>query len=174
MTPTRERPRLRLLFDELLPASVARALHELGFRTSHVGNLDHGQPPRGSDDAFVLDHAVRTSQVVVSNHDMIMLCAERAQSVVWIDPRGRQFRHDELAAVAFAGIAEWHRRLAEAPTAVCVRVMRTKVETLPLDRAHALAGTRMRTLAARTRRRVRRVAEADGQLAAASDLEQPR
>jgi predicted nuclease of predicted toxin-antitoxin system len=160
----RERPTIRLLFDELLPPGVARALNELGFRTSHVGHEGHGQPPRGFDDATVLDHAAATRQVVVTfNHDMIMLCAERRQPVVWLDPRGRQFRHDELAAAAFAGIATWHRLLASHDEPVCVRVLRTKVEAVSLARAATLAENRMRTLRARARRR-RAAAEVPGQL----------
>jgi predicted nuclease of predicted toxin-antitoxin system len=163
--PSRQRPQVRLLFDELLPPGVARALRELGFRTSHVGHEADRQPPRGSDDVRVLEHAVATNQVVVTyNHDMIMLCAEREQPVVWIDPRGRQFRHDELVVVAFSGIAEWQRLLAEQPRPVCVRVMRTKVEVVPLERARSLAAQRMRGLGVRARRRGRTRAEVDGQL----------
>lgn len=160
----RERPRIRLLFDELLPASVARALNELGFRTSHVGDERHQQPPRGSSDERVLDHASATNQIVVtSNHDMIMLCAERQQSVVWIDPRGRQFRHDELALVAFQGVVAWHRLLDEQAAPACVRVLRTKVEVLPLEKAAALAAGRMRELRTRRRRRTRQSPRDDGQ-----------
>lgn len=167
MAPRRERPDIRLLFDELLPPGVARALHELGFNTSHVGHLTHSQPPRGSDDATVLEHAAATNQVVVtSNHDMIMLCAERAAPVVWLDPYGRQFRHDELALVAFKGIAEWHRLLSSHSTPVCVRVLRTKVEALPLTRASTLAAQRMRNLQARKRKRVRATKDTPGQLRA--------
>jgi predicted nuclease of predicted toxin-antitoxin system len=162
----RVRPRQRLLFDELLPADVARALNELGFRTSYVGCDTHGQPPKGSDDATVLRHAMETNQVVVTyNHDMIILCAELGHPVVWLDPRGRQYRHDELAGLAFAGIAEWERQLVAAGAAVCVRVLRTRVETLPLDRAAQLSQQRMRRLAARNRsRRIRK--QVTGQIAA--------
>lgn len=166
---TRERPPLRLLFDELLPWRVARALNELGFRTSHVGHEGHGQPPRGSTDEAVLAHATKTNQIVVtSNHDLIMLCAERGESVVWIDPRGQQFRHDELAAVAFAGIATWHRLLQAQSEAACVRVLRTKVEVLPLDRASQVAAARMRALRKRVRQRRKpeREVQAAGQLTA--------
>ena len=147
----RERPRLRLLFDELLPFRVARALNELGFRASYVGNQDHGQPRRGSSDKDVLRHAMSTGQIVVtSNHDMIILCHEQEQSVIWIDPHGRQYRHDELAASAFAGIAQWERLLSEATDPVCVRVLRTKVEIMPLARAASLSERRMRQIGARS------------------------
>lgn len=156
---------MRLLFDELLPPGVARALHELGFSTSHVGHDGHGQPPRGSDDPTVLAHAAATNQVVVTyNHDMIVLCAERRQPVVWLDPRGRQFRHDELAVVAFSGIEAWQRLLRAHREAVCVRVLRTKVEAISLDRAAAIAARRMRSLRAREHRRRSRP-EIGGQLA---------
>lgn len=154
MISARPRPTIRLLFDELLPWRVATALDVLGFHTSHVGDETHGAPPRGSSDEVVLAHARRTNQVVVtSNHDMIMLCAELHESVVWLDPRGRQFQSDETALVAFRGIAEWQRRLDGAEQPVCVRVLRTKVETLALQRAADLAAQRLRALRARRARR---------------------
>ena len=142
----RTRPKLRLLFDELLPWTVAEALHVMGFRTSFVGNDAHGQPKRGTSDAVVLLHAMETGQVVVTyNHDMIMLCAEQGQSVVWLDPRGRQFRSDELAALAFGGIVAWQGLLEAQDKPVCLRVLRTKVELVPLDRARGLAERRMKS-----------------------------
>lgn len=168
----RRRPPLRLLFDELLPPAVARALHELGFRTSHVGHAEHRQPPRGSDDDTVLRHAVASGQIIVtSNHDMILLCVERNQSVVWIDPRGRQFRLDELAVLAFGGIHRWHSMLKAESEPVCLRVMRTKVEVLPLARAAALAERRMRRLQSRAKRRVRARTEVPGQMTASPEAD---
>ena len=167
MTVRRERPSQRFLFDELLPWRVARALHELGFNTSHVGHEGHGAPSRGSSDEAVLEHAVKTNQVVVtSNHDMIMLCAERGQSVVWLDPRGRQLRHDETVVLAFSGLAEWARLLHEAEGPSCVRVLRTKAEVLTLERASVLAKRRMMALRARRPRPPRPAQQVDGQLAA--------
>lgn len=139
-----------MLFDELLSPKVARALRELGFNTSHVGHIDDASPARGSLDEQVLAHAKRHRQVVVtSNHDMILLCHEQAESVVWIDPRGRQFTLDDLALVAFKGIRDWQRLLQTATGPVCVRVLRTKVERLSLERAAALARQRIRRLHAR-------------------------
>jgi hypothetical protein len=118
---------------------VARALRELGFKTSYVGHLKDGAPPKGTPDQQVLAHATTTSQVVVtSNHDMILLCREQAEYVVWIDPRGRQFKVDELVLVAFKGIAEWERLLSTATGPVCIRVLRTKVERLTIEKAAAL------------------------------------
>lgn len=133
---------------------MARALRELGFNTSHVGHFEDQAPPKGSPDRKVLDHAKATGQIVVtSNHDMILLCQERAESVVWIDPRGRQFKVDELALIAFRGIAEWERLLNSASVPVCVKVLRTKVELIDLDRAAKLARGRMRRIDAKKRRR---------------------
>lgn len=154
MASNRARPAIRLLFDELLPPAVARALNELGFRTSHVGHVAHNQPPRGSDDATVLAHAAATNQTIVTaNHDMIMLCAERGQPVIWIDPRGRQLKHDELAVLAFTGIARWQELLRATDGPACVRVLRTKAECVALAEAGRLAENRMRALRRRSRRR---------------------
>lgn len=148
------RPEIRLLFDELLPYRVAEALHVLKFRTSYVGNAKHGQPVRGSEDEAVLRHAAGTNQIPVTwNHDMIILCKELDQTVIWIDPRGRQFLHDELAVLAFQGIAEWARVLSAQTGPVCLRVLRTKVEVISLDRAATLAKRRMRAIAAKRRRK---------------------
>jgi predicted nuclease of predicted toxin-antitoxin system len=154
----RVRPKLRLLFDELLPWRAAEALNLLGFRTSYVGNNAHGQPKRGSSDTDVLAHAANSNQVVVTyNHDMIMLCAEQRQPVVWLDPRGRQFTSDEIAAAGFRGIAEWQRLLDAQVEAVCLRVLRTKIDVISLESARRLAERRMKAAKAKqaTRRRTR-------------------
>jgi predicted nuclease of predicted toxin-antitoxin system len=162
----RDRPRQRFLFDELLPWKVASALHVLGFRTSHVGHVEHGQPPRGSSDKDVLVHAMKTSQIVVTyNHDMILLCAEQGQPVVWIDPRGRQYRHDELVLLAFKGMAKWEAMLASASGPMCLKVLRTKVDLLPLDRAGVIAERRMKAMQAKNTARKRRPPQTLGQLA---------
>lgn len=133
---------------------MARALRELGIRASHVGHEEDKAPPRGSSDDVVLDHARRTNQVVVtSNHDMILLCAEQNEAVVWIDPRGRQFKRTELVPLVFTSVERWQQLLADADGPVCVRVLRTKVEVLDLERARYLVVQRMRVLQARTRSR---------------------
>ena len=82
---------------------------------------------------------------------MILLCQEQGESVVWIDPKGRQFTVDDLALVAFKGIGEWHRLLEGSEDPGCVRVLRTKVERLSLDKAAALARRRISGIEARKR-----------------------
>ena len=142
------------MYDELLPWRVAEALRALEYHVSYVG-ADQ-QPPRGSPDEEVLDHARRTNQVIVtSNHDMIMLCAEVGESVIWLDPRGRQLRREEHVVLAFTNIAEWQEMLTAGDTTVCVRALRTKNEVLTLARASELAERRVRALRARKRRHAR-------------------
>lgn len=93
---------LRLLFDENLPWRVASALWELGFHVSYVGDAGDASarpasPLRGSSDEVVLSHATRVNQTVAtSNLDMILLCVEHCQQVIWIDPRGRQFTREDM------------------------------------------------------------------------------
>lgn len=146
------RPTVRLLFDELLSWRVARALRELGIGASHVGHEGDSAPPRGSSDAVVLDHARATNQVVVtSNHDMILLCAEEGEPVVWIDPRGRQLTRTELVPLVFGRVEEWQALLSSATEPICVRVLRTRTDALPLHRARHLVVQRMRRLRARRR-----------------------
>lgn len=146
------RPTTRLLFDEDVSPHVARALFELGFRVYHVGGDD--QPPKGTPDPGVLDHAMRCNQTVVSkNYDMIILCAERNVSVIWWDPRGREMPVDEQASLAFSGLRAWTAALAEASEPVCVQVLRTKFHVLPVAQAGATAAKRYRTSLRRKARR---------------------
>lgn len=160
------RPQQRLLFDEDVSPRVARALFELGFKVGHVGGP--GQPAKQSSDPDVLDHAMRNNQTVVTkNHDMIMLCAERDVSVVWLDPHGRQMLLDEQAAMAFAGIRAWTTALAEATEPVCVRVLRTRMHVLPVAVGGALAAKRYH---ARLRRRARKASRRPSRPAAPGQL----
>lgn len=141
---------------------MALALRALGINASHVGHDEDGAPPRGSDDAVVLEYARSTNQIVVtSNHDMILLCAEENESVIWIDPRGRQFRRVELVPLVFLSVEEWQRLLAEADGPICVQVMRTRIQVLTLDSARRLVVQRMRRLAARKRARAKKVPGGD-------------
>jgi hypothetical protein len=94
---------------------------------------------------------------VTSNHDMIILCAEENESVIWIDPRGRQLKRTEFVPLVFSRVEEWQELLAGAGGPICVRVLRTKTEVLTLDRARHLVVQRMRRLQARKRAQARRV-----------------
>jgi hypothetical protein len=104
----------------------------------------------------VLAHAKKTNQVVVtSNHDMIVLCAEQQESVIWIDPRGRQFRRTEFVPLVFGRVEEWQQLLSDADGPICVHVLRTKTDVLTLERAQQLVIQRMRRLQARKRKQAR-------------------
>ena len=137
---------IRLLFDENLPWRVASALRELQFPVSFVGD-DLASPPspvRGSSDEAVLSHASGANQIIVTaNLDMILLCVEREQQVMWIDPRGRQLRRQDLVLLVFRHIDDWAERLSTATEPVCLRAMRTKTETLDLVQAGRRARNRM-------------------------------
>lgn len=153
--PPRRRPAIRLLFDENLPWRVAAALFQLGFRSTFVGSQEHENVPgRGSSDEVVLDFAKKTNQVVVtSNHDMVLMSAERQQSVIWIDPRGRQLRFEDHVLLVFRQISDWDQWFRDADGPVCLRAMRTKTETLSLDEASKKAHQRMRRISAAQRRK---------------------
>jgi hypothetical protein len=134
----------------------------LGIRASHVGHEDDKAPPRGSSDEVVLEHAKKTNQVIVtSNHDMIVLCAEKNESVIWVDPRGRQLKRTEFVPLAFGRVEEWEQLLAAADGPICVHVLRTKTEVLPLERARHLVIQRMRRLHARQRTKQQRKQQAE-------------
>ena len=159
-----KRPQTRLLFDEDVSPRVARALYELGFHVFHVGQ--DGQPKKRTGDPAVLDHAIRCNQVVVTrNHDMIMLCGERGVSVVWLDPRGTRLTIDRQAAIAFGSIRQWTDALEEATEPVCVRVLRTRVQTLPVAEGAAMAAKRYHARQKRVAARRRKAkAPAPGQM----------
>lgn len=153
------RPTVRLLFDEDVSPKVARALRELDFNVEHVGGT--GQPSKSSSDEEVLAFAQQSHQVIVTrNHDMIMLCAERGVSVVWLDPHRQHLRLDEQAAMAFGGIAEWCARLAEASEPVCLRVLRTRLHVLPVVEGAEAAAKRYHAIRKRAARGARRKAKA--------------
>ena len=142
----RQRVNVRLLFDENLPWRVAAALQVLEFPVSYVGDdqANPASPPRGSSDQIVLEHAERVNQIVVtSNLDMILLCVERQQRVIWIDPRGRQFRREDLVILAFKNISDWADCFQSAYDPVCLRAMRTKTVTMGLDEADRRVRDRM-------------------------------
>jgi predicted nuclease of predicted toxin-antitoxin system len=147
------RPRLRLLFDEVLSPRVARALHELDLNVEHVGG--EGQPVRGSPDEVVLTHAIRCKQTIVtSNHDMIVLCCERRESVIWVDAHGKTFTFAQQVVLCFSSIGQWEEMLRDAKEPVCIQAMKTKSVLLTLERAKHLALHRNRS----RRRRERRIA----------------
>ena len=152
-----DRPTIRLLFDENLPWRVAAALRILEFPVSHIGDNSASPPSpnRGSSDETVLSHAENANQLIVtSNLDMILLCVERSQSMIWIDPRGEHLRRAELALIAFKGIDDWSEQLAAADAPVCLRAMRTKTNTLTLEEAGRLARDRMSNITrARSRKK---------------------
>lgn len=134
----KRRPQIRLLFDEHVSPRVARALGALGCRVGHVGG-EH-QPPKGTEDADVLAHARTANQVVVTtNHDMIVLCAEEGESVIWLTPRDKDLTLEAVAAMCFAQLREWEWLLAQANGPVCVMAHKTKCDVIPLERAKRIA-----------------------------------
>ena len=90
---------------------------------------------------------------------MILLCAEENESVIWIDPRGRQLKRTEFVPLVFSRVEDWGVLLAESDGAICIHVMRTKSEVLTLERARHLVVQRMRRLQARKRSAAKQVAE---------------
>ena len=132
---------------------MASALRELDYNVSYVGHERDGAPARGSSDGAILDYARSANQVVVtSNHDMILLCLEQAQSVIWLDPRGRKITRDDMVVLVFKAAREWEGMLQSATGPVCIRALRTKNESLPVERAVHLVQQRMRRIAAKKRR----------------------
>jgi predicted nuclease of predicted toxin-antitoxin system len=151
---TRPRTRLRLLFDELSSSKVAKALKALGLQVERVGWKD--QPPRGSDDAVVLEHARKCNQVVVtSNHDFIVLLCDQGESFVWLDGRGTSLTFYETVLRAFTQLEQWDREITNRGRPICVQALKTKINVLELEDAKRLALGRNRTRKARERRKAK-------------------
>ncbi len=140
------------MFDELLPWRVAKALQVLQFQVTYVGD-EQSNPPspaRGSSDEDVLAHSSKCNQIIVtSNLDMVLLCVERGESVIWIDPYGRQLRREETALLALKRIRTWAELFDNALVPRCVRTLRSKVERLSLEEAELRVRKRMGALARR-------------------------
>lgn len=150
----RYRSQTRLLFDENLPWRVAAALSILEFNSTYVGDEEKGVPSRGSSDEDVLDFAQKTNQVIVTiNYDMVLLCAERQRPVIWIDPKGRGYSREDLVLLVFKNVNDWEHRLNRSDSAVCIRALRTKTETLDLSEAARQTRKRMRRIAASRHRK---------------------
>ena len=66
MTRTRvaDRPKVRLIWDELLSHRVPRALRELGFSATYVGAQEDGAPERGTNDAGIIEFAQARNQIM--------------------------------------------------------------------------------------------------------------
>ncbi len=108
---------------------------------------DTPAPVRGSSDEEVLEHARRTNQVVVtSDLGMVILCTQADQSVIWIDPRGRQLRRPDMVLLVFRHIHDWEERLDQADGPICLRAMRTTTNSLDLETAARLARGRMKRI----------------------------
>lgn len=126
-----------------------------------MGHEGDDAPPRGSSDEVVLAHASRTNQIVVtSNHDMVLLSAEAGQTVLWIDPYGRQFKHHDLVVFVFERMELWEGLLAGADDPVCLHAKRSREEVIPLEEAALRAEKRIKSIRARERRRRKSRAEA--------------
>lgn len=152
----RQRPRIRLLWDENLSALVPEALRVLGVRATWVGADRDGAPPRGSSDAVVVEFAQRTSQVIVtSNHDMMTLCDEQGQRFAWLDPKGRALTREAQVLLVFQQVADWERILVEQPD-MCIHARRTACKPIASAEAARLARNRMREIRRRVQRNQRR------------------
>lgn len=128
---------------------------------SHVG-ADQ-QPPKGSDDEVVLRHAQRTNQVIVTqNHDMIVLCADEGESVVWLDPRDKDLSREAMVILCFSQITGWQELLDAADGPICVVARKTRCEAISMPDARKRALARGK----RRRREMRRKTahRADGPL----------
>jgi hypothetical protein len=88
----------------------------------------------------VLASAKRLNQAVVTtNHDMIVLCLEEGESVIWLDPRDKDLTLAAQADMCFKQIGEWEQHLVSASETVCVVARKTRTEVMKPERAKRIA-----------------------------------
>lgn len=142
---------LRFFFDENLSHRIPTELRHRGYDVSWVGDTQSGAPDRGTEDSEVLLFASETGRIIVtSDRGVVLICAQRRQSVIWFNPHGRrspQLRRREQAALIYNEINQWVRLYAESMPPVCIRVLKTGSKVLTLEEATVIAKkqTRKRT-----------------------------
>ena len=145
----------------MVSAKAARALKELGLRVEHVGAPT--QPAKSTPDEQLLRHAKQHAQVIVTtNHDMIELCAQENESVVWFDIYGRKVDLPKMVVRIFTQVSKWDELLDGEP--ICVHSLGTKVEPMPLQEASRRARNRIKRVEAKRRRAQRAPKETGGRL----------
>jgi predicted nuclease of predicted toxin-antitoxin system len=144
------RPQLRLLIDENLSPRIARALHELGYRVEAVHDAEGLGAGDGVPDEKVLEIAKQRKQVIVTiNLDMVLICIEAGEPVIWIDPRRRRsLTYAEMVIRFFEGVPKWEHLVGPD---VVVHALKTKDEVL----SFADARRRLLDRIAKQRRAVR-------------------
>lgn len=155
------RPRLRLLIDENLSPRIARALAQLGFDVEAVQDCE--ALGKSASDVDVLAYAAQHRRVIVTiNFDMVLICAEARQRVIWIDPkRKRSLTYEEMVVRLFQGVSVWEP-LLEDP--VIIHARKTMDQVLTFEEAGRAAHRRMERQRVAQRRRARRANPDQGQL----------
>lgn len=111
---------------------------------------------------MVLEHARIANQIIVTtNHDMIVLCAEEGESVIWLTPRDKDISLEALTWMCFSQLHEWQRLLEDASGPICIMAQKTKCAPVPMDRAKHLALERGKRRRRRETSRARRASEGE-------------
>ena len=157
------RPTLRLLLDENLSPRIARALYELGYAVEAV----QAAPGLGkaTPDEDVLRVARERKQVVVTiNFDMVLLCIDAREPVVWVDPkRKRALTYEEMVVFFFEGIPVWGSLLDQGDV---LHALKTKNEMLTFAEARRRVLARLaKQRAARQRAALRKADPNQGVIA---------
>lgn len=144
------RPGIRLLLDENLSPKVARALHELGYRVEAV--QDAAGLGKQASDEQVLAVARQRSQVIVTvNLDMVLICIEAEEPVIWVDPKRKKgLTYPEMVLRFFEGIESWDRLIKAGHV---LHALKTKDELLTFEEAHRRVLARIAKQRAAARKR---------------------
>ncbi len=134
--------RLRLLFDEQMSTSVAKALACLNKPVVYVGGED--QLAKGTPDDLVAKSAKRQRRVLLTvNFDMVLAACEEGARFIWFDQRRRSPTMMETAFILLRQWDTWEQKLSD-PSAECLKVGRGASRVLSLDQARRRAERRFR------------------------------
>lgn len=155
------RPRLRLLIDENLSPRIARALVALGYNVEAVH--DAADLGVATPDDRILEIAKQRNQVIVTlNLDMVLICIEAEESVIWVDPKRKKgLTYEEMVVRFFEGVPRWER-LVKGGTVL--HALKTKDEVLSFEQAQRRVLARMAKQRRRPTQRLRRTDERQGTL----------
>jgi predicted nuclease of predicted toxin-antitoxin system len=146
--------RLRVLFDEQVSTSVAKALKHLEKDVTHVGA--DKQLAKGSSDREVAESAKQQRRVLVTfNFDMVLAACEIGVRFIWFDQRKRSPTLLETALIFLRQWETWEAKMSPG-SVVCLKAGRQSAEILTPEQARTRASRRFEKAQASKRRMMTR------------------
>ncbi len=149
------------MIDENLSPRIARALGALGYNVEAVH--DAADLGVATPDDRILEIAKQRNQVIVTlNLDMVLICIEAEESVIWVDPKRKKgLTYEEMVVRFFEGVPRWER-LVKGGTVL--HALKTKDEVLSFEQAQRRILARIAKQRRRATQRLRKTDERQGTL----------